>query len=96
MDFLVWMYMFNTILQGGLAGLMWGMNRHVRPVWGVAFTITLGCVTGALAGWTTFQQSRRVKKTEGFPVEEPEEDSQEQLEKGSRMPGSDSDVAERQ
>jgi hypothetical protein len=95
MDFLVWMYMFNTILQGGLAGLMWGMNRHVRPVWGVAFTITLGCVTGAVAGWTTYKQGRRVKKTEGFPVEEPEEDSQEQLEKGSRMLGSDSDVTER-
>ncbi|KAL1961399.1 hypothetical protein VTO42DRAFT_127 [Malbranchea cinnamomea] len=68
LDLLVWMYVLNTAFQAALCGLVWGMNRHERSTAGVATLITLGCVSGAVAGLVTFFQGRRVKQIEGIPV----------------------------
>ncbi|KLJ08809.1 hypothetical protein EMPG_15755 [Blastomyces silverae] len=77
MDLLVWMYVINTALQAGLAGIMWGLNRFTRPSWAVGFLIAAGCVTGMVAGGVTFWEGRRVKMVEGVPVEEEEDDEGE-------------------
>ncbi|OJD17777.1 hypothetical protein AJ78_02129 [Emergomyces pasteurianus Ep9510] len=77
LDLLVWMYVINTALQAGLAGIMWGLNRFTRPSWAVGFLIAAGCVTGMVAGGVTFWEGRRVKLVEGVPVEEEEEEKEE-------------------
>ncbi|OJD27084.1 hypothetical protein ACJ73_01524 [Blastomyces percursus] len=74
MDLLVWMYVINTALQAGLAGIMWGLNRFTRPSWAVGFLIAAGCVTGMVAGGVMFWEGRRVKMVEGVPVEEEEDE----------------------
>ncbi|RMZ80230.1 hypothetical protein DV738_g2779, partial [Chaetothyriales sp. CBS 135597] len=70
LDFVIWMYMANTILQAGLCGVMWAFNRHNRPSWAVGLLITLGCLTGIFAGILVFVEGSRVKKVEGIPIQE--------------------------
>ena len=70
LDFVIWMYMWNTILQCFLAGFMWGYNRHNRPSWAVGLFITLGCLTGIFAGVLVFIEGSKVKKAEGIPIQE--------------------------
>ncbi|PGH08410.1 hypothetical protein GX51_01237 [Blastomyces parvus] len=81
MDLLVWMYVINTALQAGLAGIMWGLNRFTRPSWAVGLLIGLGCLTGMVAGGVTFWEGRRVKMVEGVPVEE-EEAGDDEMDEG--------------
>ncbi|KAL2391065.1 hypothetical protein BDBG_04941 [Blastomyces gilchristii SLH14081] len=76
MDLLVWMYVINTALQAGLAGIMWGLNRFTRPSWAVGFLIAAGCVTGMVAGGIAFWEGRRVKMVEGVSVEEEAEEDE--------------------
>ncbi|PGH33191.1 hypothetical protein GX50_04034 [[Emmonsia] crescens] len=82
LDLLVWMYVINTALQAGLAGIMWGLNRFTRPSWAVGFLIAAGCVTGMVAGGVTFWEGRRVKMVEGVPVEEEEDEGEVEVEAG--------------
>lgn len=70
LDFVIWMYMWNTILQCFLAGFMWGYNRFTRPAWAVGLFITLGCLTGIFAGICVFIEGKKVKKAEGIPIQE--------------------------
>ncbi|ETN36213.1 uncharacterized protein HMPREF1541_08490 [Cyphellophora europaea CBS 101466] len=70
LDFVIWMYMWNTILQCFLAGFMWGYNRFNRPSWAVGLFITLGCLTGIFAGICVFIEGKKVKKAEGIPIQE--------------------------
>lgn len=70
LDFVIWMYMWNTILQCFLAGFMWGYNRFNRPSWAVGLFITLGCLTGIFAGVLVFVEGSKVKKAEGIPIQE--------------------------
>ena len=70
LDFLIWMYLWNTILQTFLAGFMWGYNRYTRPSWAVGLFITLGCLTGIFAGILVGIEGKKVKRAEGIPVQE--------------------------
>ena len=69
MDVVVWMYVLNTLLQGCLAGAMWGLNRFTRPPWVTGLLIGLACLVGIVAGLVAFNQGKKVKKVEGVPVE---------------------------
>jgi Protein of unknown function (DUF2985) len=70
LDFIIWMYMWNTIFQAFLAAFMWAYNRHNRPSWCVGLFITLGCLTGIFAGILVFIEGSKVKKAEGIPIQE--------------------------
>lgn len=70
LDFVIWMYMWNTILQAFLAGFMWGYNRFTRPSWAVGLFITVACLTGIAAGICVFIEGKKVKKCEGIPIHE--------------------------
>jgi hypothetical protein len=69
-DVVVWMYLWNTIFQGALAGCMWGFNRHNRPAATTGIFITVGCLVAISAGITVFIEGSAVKKVEGVPVYE--------------------------
>jgi hypothetical protein len=70
LDFVIWMYLWNTIIQFFLAGFMWGYNRYNRPSWAVGLFITIGCLTGIFAGICVFIEGKKVKKAEGIPIQE--------------------------
>jgi hypothetical protein len=70
LDFVIWMYLWNTIFQAFLCGVMWGYNRHNRPSWTTGLFITLGCLTGIFAGILVFIEGKKVKKAEGIPIQE--------------------------
>ena len=69
-DVVVWMYLWNTIFQGALAGCMWGFNRYNRPGATTGIFITVGCLVAIAAGVTVFIEGSAVKKVEGVPVYE--------------------------
>ena len=48
--FVVWMMVLNTLLQGVLAGMMWGYNRITRPRWQQARSLHL--MRGYFVCWT--------------------------------------------
>lgn len=70
LDFVIWMYLWNTIIQAFLAGFMWGYNRFDRASWAVGLFITLGCLTGIFAGICVFIEGKKVKAAEGIPIQE--------------------------
>lgn len=70
LDVVIWMYLWNTLIQAALAGIMWGMNRFNRPSWATGFLISIGCITGIVAGVVVFIEGSKVKKVEGIPVKE--------------------------
>lgn len=70
LDFVIWMYMLNTIFQAFLCGFMWGWGRRNRPSIGVGLFITLGCLVGIFAGVVAFREGTRIKKIEGIPIQE--------------------------
>lgn len=69
-DVVVWMYLWNTIFQGALAGCMWGFNRYNRPAATTGIFITVGCLVAIAAGIVVFIEGSAVKKVEGVPVYE--------------------------
>lgn len=69
-DVVVWMYLWNTILQGALAGCMWGFNRFNRPSATTGIFISFGCIVAICAGVVVFIEGSAVKKVEGVPVYE--------------------------
>jgi Protein of unknown function (DUF2985) len=70
LDFVIWMYMLNTILQAFLCGVMWGFNRHNRPSWTTGLFISLASLAGIFAGIMVFIEGSKVKKVEGIPIQE--------------------------
>lgn len=71
MDFVVWLYVWNTFLQAVLSGFMWGMNRIERPSWSTGLFVALACIVAGVAGGMVWWEGRKVKRIEG--VEEKEE-----------------------
>jgi hypothetical protein len=67
-DFVIWMYVANTVFQCFLAGFQWCMNRHTRPAWATGLFVGLGMLTGLLAGWTQFREKEAIKHIEGIQV----------------------------
>ncbi|KAL1629207.1 hypothetical protein SLS56_005542 [Neofusicoccum ribis] len=65
LDFVVWMYVLNTLLQVGMAFMMWHYNRIDRPSWGAGLFIGLGCGVSLLAGIMCWWEGRKIKLIEG-------------------------------
>ncbi|KIW13138.1 hypothetical protein PV08_08325 [Exophiala spinifera] len=70
LDFVVQMYMANTVFQILLCYWMWHWNRFDRPSWGTGVWITFGCLSGIFAGICVFVEGNKVKRAEGIPVQE--------------------------
>jgi hypothetical protein len=70
MDFMIWCYVVNTLLQICLCGVMWGLNRFNRPGWTTGLLISLACIVAAAGGIMGFKEGKAVKKIEGVPVSE--------------------------
>ncbi|THC89007.1 hypothetical protein EYZ11_011548 [Aspergillus tanneri] len=79
MTFVVHNMVWNTILQGCLAGCMWAMNRHVRPPWTTGLFIGLACVVAMAAGAMIMKEGSRIKKIEGAPLSEEEREARRAL-----------------
>ncbi|EKG21525.1 hypothetical protein MPH_01119 [Macrophomina phaseolina MS6] len=72
LDFVVWMYVLNTLLQVGMAFMMWHYNRFDRPSWGSGLFIGLGCGVSLLAGIMCWWEGRKIKLIEGPKLVEKE------------------------
>jgi hypothetical protein len=70
LDFVIWMFVWNTFLQIMLCGFMWGYNRYKRPGAAVGALISIACIVASAAGWVIFREGKRVKRVEGVPVSE--------------------------
>jgi hypothetical protein len=70
LDFMIWAYVLNTILQICLCGVMWGLNRFNRPGWTTGLLISLACIVAMAGGIMAFKEGKAVKKIEGVPVSE--------------------------
>lgn len=70
LDFVVWMYMWNTGFQVCLCVFMWHFNRFNRPAWGTALFIVMGCLVAIFAGIVIGIEGSKVKKIEGIPIME--------------------------
>lgn len=88
LDFVIWGFVWNTLLQIVLCGLMWGMNKYHRPGWAVGLIISLACIVASAAGWVIFKDGKRVKKVEGVPVSEEDKKILEEMRRKERESGS--------
>lgn len=68
LDYVIWMFVWNTFLQAVLSGIMWGLNRYDRPSWATGLFVALACIVAACGGIMIFVESKKVKKVEGVPV----------------------------
>jgi hypothetical protein len=68
MDFVVWMMVLNTLLQVGMAYMMWAYNRIDRLTWGAGLFIGLGCAVSMFGGLMCWWEGRKIKKIEGPKV----------------------------
>ena len=65
LDFFVWMNVSNTLLQVGMAFMMWHYDRIDRPSWGAGLFIGLGCAVSMFAGLMSWWEARKIKIIEG-------------------------------
>lgn len=82
LDYVVWMFVWNTFLQGVLSGIMWGLNRYDRPSWTTGTFVALACIVAALAGIMVFMEGNKIKEIEGIPVSA---EDQERLKRDHEM-----------
>ena len=76
LDAVVWLMVWNTLLQVGMAFMMWHYNRIDRPTWGSGLFIGLGCAVSMFAGLMSWWEGRKVKKIEGPRVVEVKESAE--------------------
>ncbi|KAI5853432.1 hypothetical protein BZA05DRAFT_429929 [Tricharina praecox] len=65
LDYVIWLYVWNTFFQACLSGFMWGMNRYDRPSWSTGLFVALSFIVAGLAGGQVWWETRKVKKIEG-------------------------------
>lgn len=82
LDYVIWMFIWNTFLQAVLSGIMWGLNRYNRPSWATGLFVALACIVAACGGIMIFMEGKKVKSVEGVPVSEKD---QERLKKDREM-----------
>jgi hypothetical protein len=82
LDYVIWMFVWNTFLQAVLSGIMWGLNRFDRPSWATGLFVGLACLVGACAGIMIFMEGKKVKGVEGVPVSDKD---QERLKKDGEL-----------
>lgn len=68
LDLVIWLMVWNTLLQCCLSGFMWGMNRYNRPSWSTGLFVALACVVAGIGGLIMFLEGKTVKGIEGVPV----------------------------
>ncbi|KAH0359190.1 hypothetical protein KCU65_g10087, partial [Aureobasidium melanogenum] len=68
LDLVVWLIVFNTLFQVGMAFFMWHWNRIDRPSWGTGTFIGLGCASSMFAGIISWWEGRKIKLIEGPKV----------------------------
>ncbi|KAE8449377.1 hypothetical protein EG329_008278 [Mollisiaceae sp. DMI_Dod_QoI] len=88
LDFVIWAFVWNTLFQIVLCGLMWGLNKHNRPGWSVGLFISLACIIASAGGWVIYKDGKRVKNVEGVPVGEEDMKILEEMRKRDRENGS--------
>lgn len=74
LDFFVWAFVLNTLLQFCLCGVMWGLTRFNRPSAATGLLISLGCIVAMAGGWLSFMEGKKIKKIEGVPVSEEDQE----------------------
>lgn len=82
MDLVIWLMVWNTLLQVCLAVFMWGWNRINRPSWSTGLFVALACVVAMVGGYIMFQEGRAVKSVEGVAVSDQDK---ERLEKDREL-----------
>jgi hypothetical protein len=82
LDYVIWMYVWNTFLQAVLSGIMWGLNRYNRPSWTTGLFVALACIVAALGGIMVFIEGKKIKGIEGVPVSD---EDQERLKRDREM-----------
>ena len=65
LDAVVWLMVWNTIFQVGMAFMMWHWDRISRPSWGAGLFIGLGCASAMFAGIISWWEGRKIKRVEG-------------------------------
>ncbi|KAG0128049.1 hypothetical protein HOY82DRAFT_541592 [Tuber indicum] len=70
MDYVVWLYAWNTFFQCALSGFMWGMNRYNRPSWSTGLFVALACIVAGMAGGQVWWETKQVKAVEGERIVE--------------------------
>lgn len=78
LDYVIWLYCWNTFFQVCLSGFMWGMNRYDRPPWSTGLFVALACGVAGMAGGQVWWETRKVKRVEGDPKKE------EQVQEGKK------------
>lgn len=81
LDYVVWLYCWNTFFQCCLSGFMWGMNRYDRPSWSTGLFVALACGVAGMAGGQVWWETRKVKRVEGDPKKEDEVKRGEEMKK---------------
>jgi hypothetical protein len=84
LDYVIWLYVWNTFFQCCLSGFMWGLNRYNRPSWSTGLFVALACIVAGLAGGQVWWETRRVKKIEGDKKKEEEKQQQKEREAAER------------
>ncbi len=80
LDYVIWLYVWNTFFQCCLCGFMWGLNRYNRPSWSTGLFVALACMVAGLAGLMVWRESRKVKKIEGDKNSERQEEEHQREE----------------
>jgi hypothetical protein len=68
-DFVVWLFILNTIFHGVLCGFMWGVTRYDRPRWAQGTFMALSFLCMGLARLMMVWEGRVVRKAEQKAIE---------------------------
>ncbi|MCJ1313209.1 hypothetical protein MMC25_006886 [Agyrium rufum] len=68
LDYVIWAFVWNTLLQVVLSFFMWHYNRYTRPSWSTGLFVAMACIIAGMGGFMGFQEGKKVKKVEGVPV----------------------------
>ncbi|KAI5804448.1 hypothetical protein EDC01DRAFT_627302 [Geopyxis carbonaria] len=79
LDYVIWLYVWNTFFQVILSTFMWHYNRIERPSWSTGLFVALACGVAGMAGGQVWWESRKVKQIEG---EKPKDEVAEEEARG--------------
>lgn len=68
LDAVVWLNVWNTLLQICLSAFMWALDRYDRPSWSTGLFVCLACIVAAVAGIVMGIEGKHVKAIEGVPL----------------------------
>ncbi|KAH8843323.1 hypothetical protein MCOR27_002365 [Pyricularia oryzae] len=70
LDAVIWLFVWNTFLQIGLATCMWAMDRFNRPPAVTGILVGFGCVVAMIGGQIMGSEGSSVKSVEGIPLDD--------------------------